>query len=483
MTSPLKDKVRSGLIWSAIQSWAVRLSSLILFIFLARLLQPSEIGLFAAANVVILLLNLIADQGLSEAVVQRKEVSEAQLFTVFLVNMLLALLVAALAFLIAPYISIKMGMSQLTDILRVAVFAVPMSAFAFGQLSIARRQFDYRGIALISLASTIISGSIALLFALLGAGVWSLVAQALVSSTATATLLWFKPRWKPSFTTDFAGIFPLLSYGLNRLATNLLDFFSTRYVEVFLATTLGPVALGIYSVGVRIHQALLQSLSAAILDVAHNAFSRLNLDSKKLLDAYYDSVSLTAAFAVPIFALVGGAAPLLTRTLFGETWADSADVMRLMAVLGAIQVIQYYNGTIYNAIGRPSIGLLLMPIKIALIVVGLHLSRGMSVEYVVGVFVLSHLPITPLSFLLVRHLVGVSLWLLILRMWPFLLSSLLTGISLAFFVDWLSRFEFLPLLKLLIALGGGAALYILLLMILSRHHLASTLRLLRRRED
>lgn len=446
MSDTLHSKVRSGLLWSLVQSWGIKLVTLILFMVMARVLDPHQLGVFAAATVVLAFVGLFIDQGLSQAIVQRAQITVQQLNTVFLINLGLAVLIYAILWFASPLIAMHLKIPELRDILRVASLAILVSATCFSQQAMLHRNFRYRWLAISTLVATFISGIVGVVFALQGFGTWSLVIQTLLGTVIGAVMLWTQPQWRFSFDLDFAGVRSLLGYGMKRLGTSLLDFINTRYVELFVAATLGPVALGIYSVGVRIYQALMQALSSAILDVAHSGFSRLAHDPPTLLAAYYKAVTLTVAVAVPIFCLLAAIAPEATVIFFGQRWAGSADVLRPIAFLGAVQVVAYYNGTLFNAIGKPEIGLKFMMLKTAVTFLSLWLVRDSVFLTIVYAYAASQLVLIPLIFYLVQRIVGVSLRTVFMHTWRFLFASALgvTLISLSRHVDAVAQLAVLP---------------------------------------
>lgn len=416
-------KVRQGLLWSLISSWGNRLLMLIFFMLFARVLNQHDLGVFAAALVVFNFLALFVDQGLGESIVQRAEVSERQLNAVFAINLALAILVFGLLWVIAPWLANRMSMPELLNILRVGSVSILIGALCFSQQAMHRRNFNYRWLAICLFAATIISGGAAIFCALQGYGVWALVVQTLVASVVTAIMLWIKPQWHLSLEFDFKGVRGMFSYGLNRLGTNVLDFAYSRYIEIFLVAVLGPVALGIYSVGVRVYQAMMQALSGAILDVAHNGFSRLAQDRERLHIAYYQAVSVSAALALPMFLWLGCMAHELILVLFGQKWEQSVGVMQAMAWLGAVQVMQFYNGTLFNAVGRPSLVLAQVVLKAVVTFIMLWLYRHESMMTIVHVYVLAQLVITPISFYLLAKIIGISLSKLLSKIWLYLVAS------------------------------------------------------------
>ena len=65
-------RVARGLTWTLAQTWGGQTLSLIVFVILARLLTPDDFGLVALAGVFVSLAQLVVDQGLGDALVQRR---------------------------------------------------------------------------------------------------------------------------------------------------------------------------------------------------------------------------------------------------------------------------------------------------------------------------------------------------------------------------------------------------------------------------
>src|SRR5499427_6060261 len=98
----LKHKViRGGFAKALAQgtSLVLRMGSLMV---LARLLAPREFGLVGMVTAFTGVLNLFRDFGLSTASVQRENVTEEQISTLFWINILAGLILAALALILAP---------------------------------------------------------------------------------------------------------------------------------------------------------------------------------------------------------------------------------------------------------------------------------------------------------------------------------------------------------------------------------------------
>jgi O-antigen/teichoic acid export membrane protein len=406
---PLTRRVLAGLAWSVARNWGGRLMSLVTFMVLVRFVGPAEVGLLAAAMVVLHFAELFVEQGFVSAIVQRSQITSGQLTAAFALNLLLASAVFCALVAAAPAIARLMDMPALAAILPWAALILPLHALGFCQLAMYQRQFAYRQIALRALVAQAGAGATAIVLVVQGFGVWALVAQAVLTAGLTTLLLWIGPQWRPSRPFDFSGLRSMFGYSTSILATRVVDFSNQNAVQALLGVSLGAATLGLYSVGVKAQQTLLGLFTAAVMNVAHSGFSRLAADRGRLAAAYRNAVAATALVALPGFCVTALAAPELVVLLFGAQWLPSAGVMVPMALLGAVQSVQFFNGSALNAVGKPSLSLLINAVRFAVTLLALLASWGSALHVIAWSFALSQLLVSPLSYGLARRHVGISL--------------------------------------------------------------------------
>src|SRR6201987_3640400 len=83
-------------------TWIMRLGSLMV---LARLLDPRDFGLVGMVTAFTGVLNLFRDFGLSSATVQRLDVSDDQISTLFWINALVGMILCVLLIAASPFVA------------------------------------------------------------------------------------------------------------------------------------------------------------------------------------------------------------------------------------------------------------------------------------------------------------------------------------------------------------------------------------------
>ncbi len=244
--------------------------------------------------------------------------------------------------------------------------------------------------------------------ALAGWGVYALVAQQLVGALTDVVLLWAAARWWPKLAFSVRHLNDLLGFGMHLVGASLLGFLNRRSDDFIIAVVLGETVLGYYAVAYRVLQVLTQVLAKPGTMVATSAFSRLQRDPDRMREAFYRSTQAASVVALPIFVGIAILSPTLIVLIFGEKFAVSGDVLRVLSFVGIVHSVSYYNFAVYVGIGRPDLRLKLLilrtiPTIIAFVVVVRWGILAVAAAYVVSAYLLMSFDLIAL-----RKLIGLS---------------------------------------------------------------------------
>jgi PST family polysaccharide transporter len=352
--------------WTATGAWGRQLAVFVVFVILARLLEPADFGLVAFAALFVGFTNVIAEEGLVDALIQRKELERAHLDAAFWTALGFALALTALLAALAIPIAKLLGEDELAPVLVALALAIPIASASHVPRALLTRELQFRALTLRSLAAITVGSICGITAALFGLGVWSLVVQNVVGVTTGTLVLWRVTDFRPRLTFSYAHCRQLLSFGTSVVGFRLIVFFNRHVDELLIGIFLGPVALGFYSVGYRMLRMLIQMTSSLIDRVSFPLYSRLQDKPARLKNAFYKSTSFAALIAFPVFLVATVLAPQFVAVFFGPKWADSIPVMQILAFFGLIQVLTYLNGTTIKALGKPGWLVIIVGITAAL---------------------------------------------------------------------------------------------------------------------
>ena len=363
-----------GMIWSAIESWGSKFSSIIIFFFLVRLLEPESFGLLALANSFLGIVKLLQGRGFGKALVQRQDLEPEHIDTAFSTNLSIGFLLTLIAFALAPLIADLFREEDLVDIIRTLSLFFTISSFGTIQEALLQRKFLFKSIALRSLLGNIAGGIVGVIMAFNGFGAWSLVCQKLVDELVGTIFLWRVSGWQPKLRFSDQHFHDLAGLGFASIGFKGINFFNYWIYEFSIGYFLGTTALGYYAIATGIYEVMMQLLVYTIRQVVLPLFSRLQDDQKQFNQVFDDSRKIISIFAFPTFLALAALAPEVVLVMFGEQWRSSIPLIQILSVAGAINSISFLRGDILMALNQLNRQFLLLLPGTVLNIIGLAIA-------------------------------------------------------------------------------------------------------------
>ena len=406
----LRRRVERGLIWAIADSWGRQLLALAVFIVIARLVSQADVGLVALAAVFVTFAQIFVDQGLSDALVQRRALSRAHIDTAFWISMGVSIVLAAAGVLLAIPISTLVGEPQLQPILQVLSISFVLTALSSVQMALLRRELAFRSLALRTLLATVGGGVVGIALALLGYGAWALVGQALAQSLFSVAALWRVSPWRPGLSVSGQHFRELFAFSRNVVASDVVGFLSRNTDNFLIGAFIGTAPLGIYAVGYRILDATSAVLLGMTRRIGFPALSRLQHDRPRMQRAFYRLSRMSGVIIIPGYVGMALVAQELVVVLFGQRWQSSGPVAAVLFLAGPVIGLQSVFVALLNAAGQPGVVFRLRLISTIGNVIGFVIAVAIFFDIlaVAAAFVLRAYLVMPLYFFWGRRHAGVS---------------------------------------------------------------------------
>ena len=364
-------------------SFTIRVGSLMI---LARLLDPKDFGLVGMVTAFTGVLNLFRDFGLSAASVQRVEVSEDQISTLFWINILVGVILTVCLAAAAPFVAAFYHEPHLLWVTVVLSSAFLFNAAGVQHSALLQRHMRFGALAIIDMISLAVSTSVGIAMAATGFGYWSLVAAAIALPMVGTLCLWLTTHWVPGRPRLQTGLRPLMRFGSGLTLVNLLMYAAYNTEKVLLGRFWGAGAVGMYGRAFQLVNIPTDNLNSAVGEVAFAALSRVQKDPVRLRSYFLKGYSLVLALTVPVTIAVALFAHDLIRVLLGPKWADAADIFRFLApTILVFAIINPIGWLIFSLgmVGRSlKASLVFVPVVIGAYLLGLPYGpKGVAIAY------------------------------------------------------------------------------------------------------
>ena len=196
MGDSLQGRVGKAFIWKILERSSIAVMTFVIQIVLARLLTPSDFGTIAILLVFVQISNVFVQSGFNTALIQAKEIDDDDYSSVLWLNLLVATVLYALWFFLAPTVAAFYENPLLIGTLRVLALMIIPGAINSVQIAHLSRQLNFKAMFITNFIAVLLSGFIGIGLALLGCGVWALVFNS-CQCGAGDLVMSFVVKWKP----------------------------------------------------------------------------------------------------------------------------------------------------------------------------------------------------------------------------------------------------------------------------------------------
>ena len=295
-------------------------------------LGPEEVGLFSIALAAAMLVSVFQDFGITRYIAGEPELGPDKVRTCFSVSLVVALALGLGILGLAWPIAAFYGDERLASVVAVIAASYLLVPFGIVPAALLQRQMDFQRLFVVNSGSILAMGATAITLAASGWSAlslsWAVVAQAGAKAVLGIALSGCRPPWPLTFT----GSGPVLQFGSKMMALYAVAAVGSRSPDLIVGRVVGIAATGLFSRATSLAHQLVTLLTGAVGAVFYPAFARLRDRGDDLAPPYLRVTAGFTAVTWPGLAFLAAAALPVVLLLYGQTWAEVAPLLALIAI-------------------------------------------------------------------------------------------------------------------------------------------------------
>lgn len=308
-------------------------------IILARLLMPADFGLIAMVMPVIGIVQVMADLGLTQAIVSRARLLMSELNSFFWLSMCLSLALSGVAMTLAPILAWIYGQPEVVAVTLCSALFIIVAGVGSFQAALLNRQMRYVELAVVEVGALVAGTVAAVVAAMMGMSYWSLIIGMAVTTCTSAAAYWYFSSWRPGRPVLNKEAMSLFKFGGSVTVSNLLGQANQATEKMIVGIGVGQVGLGLYDRSWRLVMLPLHQIQAPFGRVAVPTLARLLEEPERYWEAYRKMVQAMLLCIIPAMIFAGAMAGPLIAFVLGERWLDAVPVFPWLCVQAACMPI------------------------------------------------------------------------------------------------------------------------------------------------
>lgn len=373
--NPELKKIISGLKWSGVQLFVDTGFRFLVQLILAKILLPEQFGLVAMCSIFIAVANAASELGMGAALIQKKEDSEAQSMypTAFISGIIWGVfLFLLMSFLIGPLAAWFYEEPFLTYLIPALSISVVVTPLSFIHHVILVRKMDFKSLAKILNSSAVLAGVVAVVSAIKGAGVWSLVIHQVLSPLLALLFYYYMVGWAPKLSWNRQHFKAIFGFGAYATGTRVFSTVTYNIDNLLIGKLLGPSPLGAYSLAFNLTETLRQSISKIINNVMFPVFGKNQDNIEKLKNYFLNIIKINAILIYPVMGFFLLFSHEIIFLIFGDKWEDAVVPIQILSLAMMIHLMINSFASLLRGIGKPGLEMkIIMVLTVLVLIPGL----------------------------------------------------------------------------------------------------------------
>lgn len=377
-------EIGKGTIYNALAKYMGIIVNLVVTGVLARILSPEEFGTVALTTVFIVFFDLLGNMGLGPAIIQNKSLDNKDLASIFNLSVIIALVLGltciGLSSIVASFYEGNEALSNIMKLLSIQVFFTILNVVPY---SLLLKQKQFKVIAITNVSCQLTYGTLAILSALLGFGIYAL----LIAPIGTSVSLFFvytvrSRKLYGSYHTvilKLESIKKVLSFSVYQFLFNIVNYFSRNLDKILIGNRFSMSELGYYEKSYRLMQLPISNISSVMAPTIQPVLSQYQDDKEKLCHYTNSVIRILAYIGCTITPLLFFCSREIILIVFGSNWEAAVPIFQVLSLSVFAQVVDSSTGSLLQAANAPKLlfssGLVCAILNVACIFVGVFIIK------------------------------------------------------------------------------------------------------------
>jgi O-antigen/teichoic acid export membrane protein len=341
-----------GISWTWLLSFSSRAISLTRTIVLARLLLPSQFGIYGIGLLVLALMEVITETGINVFLIQIKEDLNEYIDTAWIVSILRGIVIFLVILLSAPYVASFFNSSNATTLLM--LFSIVPLIRGFINPSIIKFQKELRFDKELWFRGSILlfDTFVAITLVYFTKSVLSLAVGLIAGALLEVILSFLLVNPKPKVTFEKNKFFMIVHSGKWVTLSGIFNYLYHNLDNIVVGRILGTANLGLYVMAYNISRLPITDVSDVISKVTFPVYSLISGDKKRLKIAFLKSLALVSIISITFGAFLLIYTRELVILVLGQRWVGIVDVLKILVIFGVIRAISGSTSALLLSLGR-----------------------------------------------------------------------------------------------------------------------------------
>lgn len=320
-------------------------------IIIARILVPSQFGVYSIATLVLSFLEIITETGINVFLIQEDN-PKKYLNTAWIVSIARGLLISFLIFVSAPFISEFFNSPDSRYLIQVIAIVPIVRGFINPSIAMLQKDLQFGKDFFIRTSVFVFDSTISVIATLYLESPVGIVYGLISGAILEVIITWIMLKPVPILEFDLGKFKKVISSGKWVTASGIFNYMTGHIDDTFVGRMLGTGSLGVYQMAYRLSTLPLTEVTQVFNKVTFPVFTKIQDDKPRLKKAFIKTLLVTVSLTLPISVLLFFGADLIIPLVLGDNWLAVIPILKVLSIFGVIRSITGSTFSVYLALKK-----------------------------------------------------------------------------------------------------------------------------------
>ncbi|MBU3005716.1 oligosaccharide flippase family protein [Paraglaciecola arctica] len=346
------SKVRKALKFSIVATYIAKIINLITVVVIARILTPEELGVYAIAAAMVMVVDVLKSFGVSSYIIKKDEIVKDDIRSALGLNVLITSSLGLLIIVMAKPLEIYYEYNHIAELLWLLSISFFVSPFFGNGMALLARNFEFKSRVKVSLTSQVFELIITITFISMGFSYFSIAIGVALKSLLQIVLIRLYQTKDMCWRPQFHGMSRIAKFGLFVTLSNLFERLTLISTDLIIGKLGTPSMVAYFSRGLGFIEFLTGTITQGISPVTMPFLAEKKRLGQALEPAYYHASKLLGAILLPVLLVAGVASYPVIILFFGEQWVESASLVSTLCLWGVFRNIHALSPSLLVTTGH-----------------------------------------------------------------------------------------------------------------------------------
>jgi len=341
-----------GVSWTSGGRFITRSLAFLKILILARVLTPSQFGIFGIASLLLSFLETLTETGINVVLIQSKDALSDYINSAWVVSIIRGVIVAALLALSAPLIASFFHIEGATQLLLFTSLVPLVRGFINPAEVKFQKELRFQLQFWFTSALYIVDAVSAITIALITHSVYALIWGLLLSAIFEVIISFLLIRPLPKFSIEKKYFKDIFHRGIWITGYTVFNYIAENADNAVVGRVLGAEALGLYQMAYKVAILPITEVSDVVSSVVFPVYTKISGESKRLKKAFFKTVSTVALGSIVLGAVIFFFPTQLIMLFLGSKWLSIAPVLQVLIIYGVLRTIAGPASALFLSLGK-----------------------------------------------------------------------------------------------------------------------------------